>query len=191
MRARDSLGAFAGISRFAWFRMDEQYRYEAGAWGACDVVVDSPWFVLVSTAPGDRRACVVRARGWRARQAAGQATPGRLLAAAVPACLLPDARVCHFFFRECAWMYVCMHACMCVCIVCLGGRLSTPSSQTRTPCRLIVNPKRLHPPRKTPICFQVREMIVCTPRRSLHCALLLSSSTFSSSIVLTTRGTCS
>lgn len=134
MRARDSLGAFAGISRFAWFRMDEQYRYEAGAWGACDVVVDSPWFVLVSTAPGDRRACVVRARGWRARQAAGQATPGRLLAAAVPACLLPDARVCHFFFRECAWMYVCMHACMCVCIVCLGGRLSTPSSQTRTPC---------------------------------------------------------
>ena len=112
MRARDSLGAFAGISRFAWFRMDEQYRYEAGAWGACDVVVDSPWFVLVSTAPGDRRACVVRARGWRARQAAGQATPGRLLAAAVPACLLPDARVCHFFFRECAWMYVCMMYCV-------------------------------------------------------------------------------
>lgn len=73
--------------------------------GECVVLVlGCLWFVLVLFAPGDRRVCVVRARGWRARQLRGKPPPA--VDGSCGACLLPGLDACLTAFRACVWLYV-------------------------------------------------------------------------------------
>ena len=84
------------------------------------LVLGCPWFVLVSSAPGDRRACVVRARGWRARQAAGQAKPShpRPFAGSCGACLLAARCVCVSLLVSGVRVDVCMYVCTMYDVLC-------------------------------------------------------------------------